>query len=111
LEDLIKNIADIEWINANHAGVHKKVFFAGNVFESNITQVAYTELNKNILISNHIHETMEEIFFLIEGICEFKIDKNIFEKTQGTVIRIPVNTEHSLRAITNCKLFYFGVSI
>jgi mannose-6-phosphate isomerase-like protein (cupin superfamily) len=111
LKDLIKNIADLHWTSANHEEVYKKIIFTGEVFESNITQVAFTELNMNIEVSEHIHETMEEVFFLVEGICEFKIDKNTYELTHGSFIRIPVNTEHSLRAITNCKLFYFGVSI
>ena len=82
-----------------------------NDFMSKITQIAYTELNQGIEIDSHIHETMEEIFFLLEGICEFFIqDKKIIVEEQ-TIIRIPIKCKHSLKAITNCKFYYFGVSI
>lgn len=111
MEDYLKNFSDTDWIDANHIFVKKKVFFEGNVFESNITQVAYTELNKHIEIPSHIHETMEEVFFLFDGICEFSIQSKTFNATKDSIIRIPANTEHSLKAITNCKFFYFGVSI
>lgn len=111
MKDYIKKFSDTDWIDSNHIFVQKKVFFEANAFESNITQVAYSELNKDIEIPSHIHETMEEVFFLFDGICEFSIKSKIFLATKDSIIRIPVNTEHSLKAITNCKFFYFGVSI
>ena len=111
MEDFIKKISDIDWINSSHILVQKKVVFEGNVFESNITQVAYTELHKDIEIPIHIHKTMEEVFFLFNGICEFSINSKTFQATKDSIIRIPANTEHSLKAITNCKFLYFGVSI
>jgi mannose-6-phosphate isomerase-like protein (cupin superfamily) len=111
MEDYINFFSDTDWIDANHIFVQKKVFFEGNVFESNITQVAYSELKKDIEITSHIHETMEEVFFLFDGICEFSIQSKTFIATKDSIIRIPANTVHSLKAITNCKFFYFGVSI
>ena len=111
MDSFIKNIEDLAWINSNHIGVPKKLFFTGNIFQSNITQTAYTELNKDIEIPIHVHETMEEVFFLFDGICEFKIGNENFVATKDSIIRIPANTQHSIKAITNCKFFYFGVSI
>jgi mannose-6-phosphate isomerase-like protein (cupin superfamily) len=54
---------------------------------------------------------MEEVFFVIDGICEFNIQgKLLLAKKESTVL-IPANTEHSIKAITNCNLLYFGISI
>jgi mannose-6-phosphate isomerase-like protein (cupin superfamily) len=110
LQDLVKNISDLDWIDANHVGVQKKVCFAGEVFTSKITQVAYSELKGGIEVTTHIHESMEEVFFLIDGVCEFNIQGEVILAEKQSIIRIPVNKEHSLRAITSCKFFYFGVS-
>ena len=89
----------------------KKVFFIGEEFVSNITQVAYTELNKGVEVVNHTHNSMEEVFFLLEGVCEFNIQGASILAEKQSIIRIPINQEHSIRAISDCKLFYFGVSI
>ena len=111
MQDLHKNLFSLDWINANHSDVLKKICFVGEEFVSNITQVAYTELNQGKEVDAHSHNSMEEVFFLIEGVCEFKIQGESFLAEKQSIIRIPVNQEHSLRAISNCKLFYFGVSI
>jgi mannose-6-phosphate isomerase-like protein (cupin superfamily) len=111
LQKFINQIADINWEVANHIGAKKKVIFSSNEFESNLTQVAYTQLVKNFEIPLHLHSTMEEVFFVIDGICEFNIQgKLLLAKKESTVL-IPANTEHSIKAITNCNLLYFGISI
>lgn len=108
---LHKNLADLNWINASHADVLKKVCFEGNDFSSNITQVAYTELIQGAIVAAHSHITMEEVFFLIEGVCEFIIQGEKILIGKQSIIRIPANESHSLHAISDCKFFYFGVSI
>ena len=111
MQYLYKDLASLDWINANHNGIFKKVCFVGEEFISNITQVSYTELKEGIEVNTHTHTSMEEVFFLIEGICEFKIQGESILAEKQSIIRIPVNQEHSLRAISDCKFFYFGVSI
>jgi mannose-6-phosphate isomerase-like protein (cupin superfamily) len=111
LNQLIKCLENIDWKEANHYGVYKKVIFSGEEFVSKITQIAYTELVKDNIISIHQHETMEEVFFILDGICEFTINNEKVLAEEKSTIRIPPNTEHSLHAITDCQLFYFGVSI
>jgi mannose-6-phosphate isomerase-like protein (cupin superfamily) len=111
LQNLLKDLASIDWVYANHNCILKKVCFVGEEFISNITQVAYTELKEGIEVDAHAHISMEEVFFLLEGVCEFKIKGESILAEKQSIIRIPVNQEHSLRAISDCKLFYFGVSI
>jgi len=111
VQDLIKNLANLNWTDANHSDIFKKVCFVGEEFASNITQVAYTEIKQGVEVVNHTHVSMEEVFFLLEGICEFIIQGVSILVEKKSIIRIPVNHEHSLRAISDCRLFYFGVSI
>lgn len=111
MQTLHKNLANLNWINANHADVLKKVCFEGNEFSSNITQVAYTELNQGSEVDFHSHITMEEVFFLIEGVCEFNFQDEKILASKHSIIRVPANQMHSMHAISDCKFFYFGVSI
>jgi mannose-6-phosphate isomerase-like protein (cupin superfamily) len=111
LQNLHFNLDSLNWINSNHEGIFKKVCFGSDEFISNITQVAYTELMKGAEVSTHVHPSMEEVFFLIEGVCEFKIQEIIIVAERQSITRIPSNKNHSLRAISDCKFFYFGVSI
>ena len=111
MQDLIKNLANLNWTDTNHSGILKKVCFVGEEFVSNITQIAYTELNKGVDVVNHTHNSMEEVFFILEGVCEFNIQGESILAEKQSIIRVPINQEHSIRAISDCKIFYFGVSI
>ncbi len=105
----MKRIDEVAWESSNHASVNKKVLFRQESFKSNITQVAYTELLAREDIGVHCRPSMEEIFFLTNGICEFIINDERIRAESESVLRIPANTNHSLKAITNCKLYYIGV--
>jgi mannose-6-phosphate isomerase-like protein (cupin superfamily) len=111
LEKLVKRLEDISLTNSSHNGVYKKIFFTQEFFESNITQVAYSKLQAGEEIAIHYHESMDEVFFLTEGICEFNIDNETYLAQCQSVIRIIAKMRHSLRAITNCNFYYLGVSI
>ena len=107
----MKRIDEVAWESSSHANVNKKVLFRQEFYKSNITQVAYTELLAGEEIGVHCHPSMEEIFLLTNGICEFVINDKSFRAESESVLRIPANTNHSLKAITNCKLYYIGVLI
>jgi mannose-6-phosphate isomerase-like protein (cupin superfamily) len=111
LKDLIKNLADLIWIDTKHVGVQKKVCFAGEELLSKVTQVAYTELETGKEVAIHHHDTMEEVFFIIDGNLEFNINGKIILAGTQSVIRIPVNCDHSLKSITSCRFLYFGIEI
>jgi mannose-6-phosphate isomerase-like protein (cupin superfamily) len=107
----LKRIEDIAWESSSHVSLSKKVLYRQESCKSNITQVAYTELLAGEEIGVHCHPSMEEIFFLTNGICEFIIKYESIRAESESVLRIPANTNHSLKAITNCRLYYIGVSI
>ncbi len=105
------NISDIEFSDSSHTGVFKKVILSGSEMSSSVTQVAYAELKMGEVIEEHSHNTMEEVFLVLEGNCEFYLNgvSNVLFK--NCVIKIPPRIKHKLKAITDTKLYYFGVSI
>lgn len=57
------NISEIEFTKSSHPGHLKKVIFTGFEMTSAVTQVAYAELPAGEIIEEHLHDTMEEVFF------------------------------------------------
>ena len=111
MNNLFIDLETLKWTKSSHAGVFKKVCFFAEDFKSNITQVAYTEINEGVEIEAHSHCTMEELFFLFEGVCEVIINGVSITLDKQSVFRVAQNQLHSIRAISHCKLFYFGVAV
>ncbi len=105
-----KIISDIEFTSTSHSGQFKKVIFGGSEMASSVTQVAYTELEEGEIVAENSHNSMEEVFLVIEGECEFSLNGVLHILNKGSVIKISPKTKHSLRAISNTRLYYFGVS-
>jgi mannose-6-phosphate isomerase-like protein (cupin superfamily) len=46
----------------------------------------------------HRHKTQEEIYFVVSGLLQFKLEDEIFDLGAGTVVRIP---PHIVRSVWN----------
>ncbi len=106
----LKSISEIEFSNSSHPGQLKKVIFHGFEMISPVTQVAYAELRAGDIVEEHLHDSMEEVFLVIDGNCEFCLDGVSHLLKQDDVIKIAPKIKHTLRAIKDSKLYYFGVS-
>ncbi len=106
----LKNISEIEFSNSSHPGQIKKVIFHGSEMTSLVTQVAYAELRTGDIVEEHYHESMEEVFLILEGECEFCLDEVSHLLKKDDVIKIAPKIKHKLRAFRDTKLYYFGVS-
>ena len=105
-----KNISKIEFTKSSHPGQLKKVIFLGSEMISSVTQVAYAELLAGEIIEEHLHDTMEEVFLVLEGNCEFYLNGVPQVLIKDSVIKIAPKIKHKLKALTDIKLYYFGVS-
>jgi mannose-6-phosphate isomerase-like protein (cupin superfamily) len=111
LDFFLRSIERIDIQKTNHLFGQKKVIFNSSECHSKITQIAFAELMRDEVIQLHKHETMEEIFFLISGECIFNISNTEIQAFKSNCIKIPPNTLHSIKAISDCSFFYFGVAI
>jgi quercetin dioxygenase-like cupin family protein len=105
------NIFDIEYTDTSHQGQLKKVILKGSQMSSSVTQVAYAELQKGEIIEEHSHQSMEEIFLVLDGQCEFYLDGVSEVLSKYSVVKISPKIKHKLKALSDTKLYYFGVSI
>jgi mannose-6-phosphate isomerase-like protein (cupin superfamily) len=77
---------------------------------SSVTQVAYAELRAGETVEEHHHESMEEVFLILVGECEFSLDGVLYLLKKDDIIKIAPKIKHKLRAFQDTKLYYFGVS-
>ena len=106
-----KNIQELTFEESNHLGVFKKVIYSNLDLFSATTQVAYTELKAGIEVEEHSHDSMEEVFLVLHGSCEFYLNGNVHILQKESVIKVSPKIKHKIKAITDLKLFYFGVAI
>jgi quercetin dioxygenase-like cupin family protein len=105
------NISEIEFTESSHACKLKKVIFRDSEMMSSVTQVAYAELLEGEIIEEHLHDSMEEVFLVLDGNCEFCLDGIPQVLVKDSVVKIAPKIKHKLKALTETKLYYFGVSI
>ena len=77
---------------------------------STVTQVAYAELRAGDIIEEHSHESMEEVFLILDGECEVILDGVLYSLQKDDVIKIAPKIKHQLKALRDTKVYYFGVS-
>ena len=104
------NISEIQFTKSSHPRQLKKVIFIGSEMTSAVTQVAYAELLAGEIIEEHFHDSMEEVFLVLDGNCEFCLDGVPQVLKKHSVIKIAPKIKHKLKALTETKLYYFGVS-
>lgn len=111
MKDFKRKLLELKQIQSSHNGISKYVYFKSEECASSITQIAYSFLNKNDVVEQHSHPTMEEVFLILEGECCFVVDGNEVVLSNSDVIKIPPGSLHKIYAKTECKLYYFGVSV
>ena len=104
------NISEIEFTKSSHPGQLKRVIFIGSEMTYSVTQVAYAELLAGEIIEEHLRDSMEEVFLVLEGNCKFCLNGVPQVLTKDSVIKVAPKIKHKLKALTDTKLYYFGVS-
>lgn len=100
----------LNFISTSHTIGEKFLFFNNDELESSITQIAIGKLNAQEIVPFHIHESMEEVFFILSGEGIFIIGDKHFNICKNCCIRVPSGFSHSIKAETDLQFYYFGVA-
>lgn len=104
LDDLISEVTA-------HGVGEKYVFLKKQDVLSKLTQAAIGILRKDDDIDFHLHPTMEEFYYFIEGKGTFIIDNEYINCEQNTFVYVPNNIKHKLSTDKYIKFLYWGVAI
>lgn len=102
----VKRAADVEWTPHPFLPIQIKYLITRKFDQADVTCLL-ARAPKETGIPEHVHETQEDILYLlagkgkmwIEGVGEFPIES-------GTCVRVPQNTRHRIFAVTEEILIY-----
>ncbi len=105
-------LSDILPVVTAHGAGQKFIFINNQDSQTAVTQFAYGKLLPGENCATHLHPTMEEFYYFIDGKGEYTVDNIVHDITPDTFFRIPVNTLHALKATGTQPLtfVYFGVA-
>jgi mannose-6-phosphate isomerase-like protein (cupin superfamily) len=96
--------------STSHYIGEKYVFFREEELKSPLTQIAIATLNAEEIVPFHIHESMEEIFYILSGNGIFCIGEEQYNVNKNCCIRVPSGHSHSIKADTDLRFYYFGIA-
>ncbi len=110
---LFEYLENIEGEPTAHLSGLKKVFLGNHDTVSKLTQFAYGTFKPGEICEEHVHPTMDEHFFFIDGNGTYKVDHEEVEIKPGCFLRIPAGKKHELinTGETDLNFVYFGIAL
>lgn len=105
-----RELSEIAPTPTAHAVGSKKVLLGSNETKSAITQIAVTLLEKGEEVAPHVHKTMDEHYFFLEGEATLLLNNEEHICKNGTYILVCSGIAHSLKALTDIKFITIGVA-
>lgn len=99
-------------VGTTHNQGEKFVFLKNEDTPTAITQFAFGKFLPGEECALHLHPTMEECFYFVDGEGEYVVNDVTYHIRPQSFLRIPANTVHALKATGNQPLIfvYFGVA-
>ena len=106
-----KNLKDIQLVPTEHPESMKRVLLAKENSQTNISQIAIFEMKAGESSAQHRHWGIEEFLLVLEGEAEISVDSEtqVFQPNDFVTVNFALN--HSLRAITHCKILSVGCKV
>lgn len=101
--DAIKPIA------TSHRVGEKRVIASKADIGHPYTQIARTILHAGDHVECHVHPTMEEHFFFLNGECEVMIAEKLFSCRGGDYLFIPASQPHAINATKELTMITIGI--
>jgi len=94
-----------------HVSGGKKLLLTNSECSCPVTQIAVAYFKAQEYVEKHSHPTMEEFFYCLKGCMEFSVEKQTYILRESEFLKIPKGNVHSLRALSDSELFYWGVAL
>lgn len=110
-EVLLRHIADINPVTTSHGVGEKRVIAMHEDVGEPITQIARTWLFAGDKVEAHVHPTMKEHFFFLEGECSVIIDGDVNICKAEDYLYVPAGCQHAIEVIENTMMITIGIAI
>ena len=106
---LHRHSAKIEFVPTSHGVGEKRIIATQVEVGKPITQIARTLLHAREQVTMHVHPTMDEHFFFIEGECGVSIDGNNYNCVADDYLFIPAGCNHQIDVVKDTLLLTIGI--
>ena len=89
----------------------KRVLLSANESGCAITQIAITDLQAGEIAEAHVHEDMQEGFYVLSGEMDIILDGEIEHCVAEDFVYVKYCTRHELRALTDVRVMTLGCEI
>lgn len=86
----------------------KRVLLGAEESGCSITQIAVTDLRAGEIALAHIHEDMQEGFYVLDGRLDIRLNDEIVNCKAEDYVWVECGTNHELRAITDVRVMTIG---
>ena len=104
-----KHIGEIEPIATSHGVGEKRVIASQAEIGKPVTQIARTVLRAGEKVEKHVHPTMDEHFFFLEGKCSVWVDGSCYPCKGGDYLFVPATKEHEIEVTADTTMITFGI--
>lgn len=110
-EVLLRHIKEILPVNTSHGVGEKRVIATSNDAGSFIAQIAQTKLTAGEKIEMHVHPTMNEHFFFLEGECKVNVDGKVIKCVREDYLLVPAGHHHGFEVEVDALVITVGIAI
>ena len=89
----------------------KRVLLAANESGCNITQIAITDLKAGEVAEAHIHEDMQEGFYVMSGCLDIMLYGEALHCAKDDFVWVKCGVSHKLRAVTDVRVMTIGCEL
>ena len=106
-----KSLDDIKPVATSHNAGMKRVLLSSKESGCAITQIAITDLKAGDVAKAHVHEDMQEGFYVISGELEVVLDGKTEHCKAEDFVWVECGTRHELRANTDVRVMTIGCAL
>ena len=106
-----RSLKDIEAIATSHNAGMKRVLLSAEESGCAITQIAITDLRTGEVAEAHIHNDMQEAFYVMMGELNIVLDGKNNHCREDDFVFVKCGTTHELRALTDVRVMTFGCKV
>lgn len=106
-----RSLNSIKAIPTSHAAGMKRVLLAAEESGCAITQIAITDLKAGEVAKAHVHDDMQEGFYVLNGDLDIVLDGVVEHCKAEDFVYVKCGTSHELRAVTDVQLMTIGCEV
>lgn len=106
-----KQIQGIEPIATSHGVGEKRVIATQTEVGKPVTQISRTVLHAKERVEKHVHLTMDEHFFFLEGCCTVLVEDCVYLCKGGDYLLVPATFAHEVVVEEETTMITIGIEI